>query len=193
MERLLRSGQSFPKKPNTKQPIQSHDKINAVVVGAHERGAHTFLKELVPQDRVRGHLSPYPNNPAGNLLIVRIVVIHRIHAVVYARKISMDLLQPPARGEICVYIPLIRQRRSNSQYTWELQVLAKRVDDNVPPFLMIDVDGEGGDGIVRQRHERLLNRFLWLWLLSPRARTGHVREHEEDKVVEVRDGVIFRP
>jgi len=60
-------------------------------------------------------------------------------------------------------------------------VLAKHVDDDAPPFFMIDVDGEAGDGIVRQRNKRWLNRFLWLWLLSPGTRTWHIREHGEDE------------
>lgn len=60
-------------------------------------------------------------------------------------------------------------------------MLAKRVDDDVPSFLMIDVDGERGDGVVRQRHKRWLNRFLWLWLLSLRAWARHVDEHGKTK------------
>ena len=56
-------------------------------------------------------------------------------------------------------------------------MLAKCVDDDVPPFLMIDIDGEGGDWIVRQRDKRRLNRFLRFWFLSPRAWAWHVRRH----------------
>jgi len=60
-------------------------------------------------------------------------------------------------------------------------MLAKHVDDDMPSFLMIDIDGECGDGIVRQRHERWLGRFLWLWLLSSRTWTWHTDKHGETK------------
>lgn len=58
--------------------------------------------------------------------------------------------------------------------TWELEVLAKHIDDDMPALFVIDVDGEGGDRIVRQRHKRWLSRLLWLWFLSSRARAWHI-------------------
>lgn len=168
-----------PKSLMPKNPFShhaKHDKINAAVVGAD---VLTFFKELIPQNRIRAHLSPYPDNPAGNFLLVQVIVIHSAHAVVYSCKIGMDLLQPPTRSEICTHIlSLTYQRRSGSWRTWELQVLAEHIDDNMPPFLMVDVGGEGRDWVIRQRHKRWLNRILWFWLwfrlLSPRAWTGHL-------------------
>ena len=73
------------------------------------------------------------------------------------------------------------KRTSGSEHTWELQVLAKHVNDDMPPFLMIDIVGECGDGIVRQRYERRLSRFLGLWFLSFRAWTGHTGKHGKTK------------
>jgi len=60
-------------------------------------------------------------------------------------------------------------------------MLAKHVDDDMPPFLMIDIVGECGDGIVRQRHKRWLNRFLWLWFLPSRTWTWHTCKYGETK------------
>ena len=60
-------------------------------------------------------------------------------------------------------------------------MLAKHVDDDVPSFLLIDIDGECGDGIVRQRHKRGLDRFLRFWFLSPRTRARHICKHGKIK------------
>jgi len=60
----------------------------------------TFLKELISQNRVRGHFSPYPDNPSRNFLLVQVFIIHRVHAVVYPRKVGMNLLQSPTRRKI---------------------------------------------------------------------------------------------
>ena len=60
-------------------------------------------------------------------------------------------------------------------------MFAKHVDDDMPSFLIVDVDHECGDGIVGQRHER---RFLlWLWFLSSRAWAGHVCKNWKDEGV----------
>ena len=53
-------------------------------------------------------------------------------------------------------------------------MLAKYVNDYMPPFLMVDVNSERGNGIVRQGDKWGLDRFLWPWFLPPCAWTGHV-------------------
>ena len=52
------------------------------------------------QKRVCTHFGPNPDDTAGNLLLVQIIVIHRVHPVVYPRKVGMDLLQTPSRCKV---------------------------------------------------------------------------------------------
>ena len=74
-------------------------------------------------------------------------------------------------------------------------MLAKHVDDDMPSFLMIDVDGKCGDGVFSQRYKRRLNWVLrfWLLLLSPRAWTGHVPNTERTKWWKFEAEMMSRP